>query len=770
MSAALNPEQRAAVEHGEGPLLVLAGAGTGKTRVLVHRIARLVESGVAPWQILAVTFTNKAAREMRERLAALCGAAVQQMWIGTFHATCARLLRRWGSAIGLPRDFLIFDDDDQQKILTTLLKEAGYEDQLSARTVAARLDYAKNRNLDPITAHAGPGGDHYERELGEIVPRYRERLAREKAVDFGDLILKVIELCNHAETGPRLATLFRHVLVDEFQDTNLVQYELVRHLSSATRNLTVVGDDDQSIYAWRGAEPRNLLDFDRDFPDVVEIKLEQNYRSTSIILDAANAVIGKNLDRRGKALWTEAGRGDPIEYLACGDDRGEAESVARTLRGLVDDGACSPGDVCILYRTNAQSRPLEEQLRRFRFDPKVVGATAFFDRREVKDAIAYLRLLANPDADSAFERVVNVPPRGIGGVTIDKLREHARGGGRGLLAAAREVARGEGSLGPGPRRKLAGFVQLIDGLCAVRDGGASLAELLIQVVERSGYRAHVESDDGDGPDRMRNLAELVNVASDFDAEQGQEVDAAAAPVDLGDTQDAPPGGLAGFLERIALVGAADAADGRGETVTLMTIHMAKGLEFETVFLCGMEDGLFPSLRPRDEMDEQAALEEERRLAYVALTRAKRRLYISNARLRRVWGEVKQQVPSRFLDDIPPACFAVAPRRAVPRPAPHGLSARLPGFGGIPRRPVAPARDELDQRTWDDDVPVFRSDDDLRVEEGGFRPGSFVRHRSFGRGRVLSATGAGMLQRVTVEFVDLHPATTKTIDARWLAPE
>jgi len=765
----LNPEQRAAVEHGDGPLLVLAGAGTGKTRVLVHRIARLLDSGVAPWEILAVTFTNKAAREMRERLVALCGSAVQQMWIGTFHSTCARLLRRWGAAIGLPRDFLIFDDDDQAKILNSILKECGFEKELLARTVAARLDYAKNRGLDPITANTGPGGDTYQRELEQIIPRYRERLAREKAVDFGDLILKVNELCRDPEAGPRLTTRYRHVLVDEFQDTNLVQYELVRHLSTATRNLTVVGDDDQSIYAWRGAEPRNLLDFDRDFPDVVEIKLEQNYRSTSTILDAANAVIGKNLDRRGKALWTEAGGGDPLEYLPCGDDRGEAETVARTLRGLVDDGACSPGDVCILYRTNAQSRPLEEQLRRFRFEPKVVGATAFFDRREVKDAIAYLRLLANPDADSAFERVVNVPPRGIGGVTLDKLREHASASGQGLLAAARAVAKGHGNLGPAPRKKLAAFVQLIDGLCAVRDGGASLAELLIQVVERSGYREYVESADGDGPDRMRNLAELVNVASDYDAEQPADGTATpTAPPDLDETlDDDAPRGLSGFLERIALVGAADGDDGRGETVTLMTIHMAKGLEFDTVFLCGMEDGLFPSLRPREEMDEQTALEEERRLAYVALTRAKRRLYITNARLRRVWGEIKQQTPSRFLDDIPPKCFAIAPRRRAEAPS---FASRPPMMA---RRAARPAFDEHDQRTWDDDVPVFRADDDLRVEAGGvFAPGARVRHRSFGRGRVVAATGAGMLQRVTVEFPDLDPAqgSTKTIDARWLTQD
>ncbi|KAB2907388.1 MAG: AAA family ATPase, partial [Kofleriaceae bacterium] len=516
MGAPLNPEQRAAVEYGDGPLLVLAGAGTGKTRVLVHRIADLVGRGVAPWEILAVTFTNKAAGEMRHRLFELLGDRVKQMWIGTFHSTCARILRRYGDMIGLSPDFLIFDDDDQQKTLKALLKAHNLADEVSPRSISSRLDYAKNRGLDPAAIQTGLPLDDV---MKLIAPAYAAQLAREKALDFGDLIVKVLELCRHPEAGPHLKTRFRHVLVDEFQDTNLVQYELVRELSEATRNLTVVGDDDQSIYAWRGAEPRNLLDFDRDFPDVREIKLEQNYRSTSVILDAANAVISKNLDRRGKALWTEQGGGDGIDYHQAGDDRGEADWVARTLRGLVDDGAFSPGDACILYRTNAQSRELETQLRRYRFEPRIVGGQAFFERKEVKDVIGYLRLLANPDADSAFARVVNVPPRGIGEASVDKLRQYAASRGEGLLTAARDVARGGGPLTAAARKKLTQFVELVDGLVAVQAGGASLAELTIQVVERSGYRAWLDDED-DGEDRMRNLAELVNVASDYEEEQG----------------------------------------------------------------------------------------------------------------------------------------------------------------------------------------------------------------------------------------------------------
>jgi len=745
MGASLNPEQRAAVEHGDGPLLVLAGAGTGKTRVLVHRIARLVERGVAPWEILAVTFTNKAAGEMRHRLGELLGEqVVYRMWIGTFHATCARLLRRYGEAIGLPRDFLIFDDDDQQRTVTALLKAEGMADQIGARTLLSRFDHCKNRGLDPAKFASGT----YVDDVAMVIyPKYQAQLAREKAVDFGDIILKVLELGRHPEVGSRLRTMFRHVLVDEFQDTNLVQYELVRMLAEGTRNLTVVGDDDQSIYAWRGAEPRNLLDFDRDFPDVVEVKLEQNYRSTSTILDAANAVIAKNFDRRGKALWTEEGGGDPIAYYPAGDDRGEADWVARTLRELVDDGACSPGDACILYRTNAQSRELEVQLKRYRFEPRVVGATAFFDRKEVKDVIAYLRLIANADADSALERVINVPPRGIGDATVDKLRAHARARGEGLLAAVRDVVSGGSSLGPGPRKKLAAFLPILDGLGDVAAGGASLAELVIQVVERSGYRAYLEGED-DGNDRMGNLAQLVNVASDFDEETKGE------------------GSLAELLERIALTGAADDKDGRGETITMMTIHMAKGLEFEIVFLCGLEDGLFPSLRPRDGIDEHAAVEEERRLAYVALTRARRRLFLSHARLRRVWGDVKQQVPSRFLDDIPAACFATPPRSlraaaaaAPPRPRPTPA--------GKPRRP---AWDEHDQRSYDDDLPTFDVDADLRNDDGDrggrFAPGATVRHAAFGPGRVVATSGDGWQQRVVVEFASVG---AKTVDARWLQP-
>jgi DNA helicase-2/ATP-dependent DNA helicase PcrA len=761
MSAALNPEQEAAVLHAGGPLLILAGAGTGKTRVLVHRIAHLIQSGVSPWEILAVTFTNKAAGEMRERLGRMLGEKVPVgprhpgagggMWVGTFHATCARLLRRWGERVGLTRSFVIFDDDDQQKLLSRLIKEAGLDEQVAPRSLSSRFDRAKNRGLDPTKQVTGLPLDEHVRV---IYPRYQEQLAKENAVDFNDLLLKVTELAKDAEIGPRLATMFRHVLVDEFQDTNLVQYSLVQHLASATRNLTVVGDDDQSIYGWRGAEPRNLLDFDRDFPDAVVVKLEQNYRSTSVILDAANAVISHNIDRRGKALWTDRGGGDLIEWHELGDERSEADFVARAIRELIDHHGASPSDVATLYRTNAQTRPLEEQLNRQRIPHRIIGAVAFFQRKEIKDALAYVRLLANPAGDTFFQRVVNVPARGIGESTVDRVRAHATESGTSLLVAARGFARGDiGGITPAVRKKLAGFVDVIDGLAAVRDAGASMAELLIQTVERSGLRAKLEADDSpEATDRLGNLAALVSMASDFDDETAGE------------------GTLDEFLERTALMSAAD--EGTSDDVVLMmTIHTAKGLEFPNVFLTGMEDGLFPSLREREDTSEADSLEEERRLAYVAITRARNRLVMTRARTRRVWGEIRLQPASRFIDDIPVSCIAL-PARAAPRAqswagGPPPMASRGRGWArpsGSRTSSQMSVHDEHDQRSHDDSEPVYDLDSDTRGE-GGPYPGNAVDHAQFGRGRVVEASGSGRDRKLVVDFPTVG---RKTVLARFVA--
>jgi DNA helicase-2/ATP-dependent DNA helicase PcrA len=722
----LNPEQRAAVEHGDGPLLVLAGAGTGKTRVLVHRIAHLVDTGADPRAILAVTFTNKAAGEMRHRLRGLLGARADAMWIGTFHATCARLLRRYGEVLGLTKSFVIFDDDDQIKLVEKLLKETGLDDQVSARTVLSRFDRAKNRGVDPRSVKTGVFDDVIER----VYPLYEAQLRKENAVDFNDLLLRVLELFKVQSTGQILRTRFSHVLVDEFQDTNRVQYELVRQLAEATRNLTVVGDDDQSIYAWRGAEPRNLLDFDRDFPDAMVVKLEQNYRSTQMILDAANGIIRKNRDRHEKSLWTEQGGGDLIEVYQSGDERGEAYFVAQAIRRLLDEGPYSPSDVAILYRTNAQSRVLEEHLRAARIAAKVVGAMSFFERKEVKDVIAYLRLLLHPVADSAFERVVNVPARGLGDTTVERLRAVARAGSApGLLDAARLAARGEvAGLGAAARKKLQAFVELLDGLQDVIAQGASVAETIIQVVDRTGLRAKLEADDSsEARDRLDNLAELVTIASDFDDEsdQPQSVDA--------------------FLERIALTAPSDDSAGK-DAVVLMTIHIAKGLEWPVVFITGLEDGLFPSLREREGQSEDAQLEEERRLAYVAITRARERLVLTHARTRRVWGEIRLQGPSRFLDDLPAGSLAPPPR---PREVMPRAPAIQDGNWVMRRRRPRASGDDMDQRVPDDE-PVYRVDDDLPASES-LRSGDQVSHSVHGVGRVVSISGQGRDAKALVEF-------------------
>ncbi len=726
--------------------MVLAGAGSGKTRVLVHRIARLVERGEAPERILAVTFTNKAAGEMRERLRGLLGWAASSMWIGTFHATCARLLRMHHERAGLPRDFVIFDDDDQLRVVNQLLKEQGRADAVTPRTVLSLIDRAKNRGEDPSDISPRTPAEDVAQE---IYPLYRDRLAREEAVDFNDLLLRVLWLFEGAGAGDELASMFDHVLVDEFQDTNLVQYRLVRHLAAGTNNLTVVGDDDQSIYAWRGAEPRNLLEFDRDFPSAEVVRLEQNYRSTQVILDAANALISANQSRHEKALWTEREGGEPILWEETDDERAEAEFVARAIAGLVAEEGREPGDLAVLYRTHAQSRVLEEMLRAARIPYRIVGGVSFFQRREIKDIRAYLRLLCNAAADSACERIINVPARGIGGTTVERVRAHARVAGISLFDAARSCSHGAvASVGAPARKKLRAFVEMIEGLRELQSRGASVAELMIQTVERSGYRERLEIEDSpESRDRLQNLSELVSMASDFDDER----------------QGA--GTLVDFEERISLASASDAADGRGSEVTLMTIHAAKGLEFPVVFLCGLEDGLFPSLRERRGEDEGKGLEEERRLAYVALTRAEDRVVLTSARMRRVWGEVRMNRPSRFLDDLPAELLAVRERPERPKPPAAERLRRAGVMGrknGSSRAEDEEPDDGVDQRVPYDDVPEWNPD----ASSGG-RPliaGDEVVHASFGTGRVVESRGSGHDRKLLVEFPERG---LKTIMARFV---
>jgi DNA helicase-2/ATP-dependent DNA helicase PcrA len=711
--------------------MVLAGAGSGKTRVLTQRIATLVDRGVPSYRILAVTFTNKAAGEMRERLHKLLGERAQGMWVGTFHATCARLLRVHAAAVGLTRDFAIFDDDDQKKLVAAILKELDVSERITPRAVLSRIDRARNAGDDPGALRSR---DYIDDVVRRAFPLYAARLLKENAVDFNDLLLKVVDLCHHAEVGPELAGRFRHVLVDEFQDTNLVQYRLVKHFSKEHGNLCVVGDDDQSIYGWRGAEPRNLLDFDRDFPTARVVKLEQNYRSTRVILDAANAVIAKNVDRHAKALWTDRRGGEPVLVEECMDERAEADFVAQGILGLRSQEHRGDGDFAVLYRTHAQSRALEEALRARRIRYRVVGGISFFQRREIKDITEYLRLIVNPQADTAFERVVNVPTRGIGDTTVDKIRAYARGAGVPLLEAARGAVAGAPiGLGAAAQRKLQTFVELIDGLRALVAAGPAVATLVSEIIDRSEYRARLEIEDAvDGPDRVRNLGELVAAAAAFDAEAGEHAS------------------LTEFLERVSLTASADDKDGRGECVTLMTIHAAKGLEFPVVFLTGLEEGVFPALREGDGDDD---MEEERRLAYVALTRAKDRAILTYARTRRSYDQIRRNAPSRFLVDLPPDAVAVRARRPAPapvRPAMAPRPARVPDYDDAERAPAA-------------DEPVYYLDDEGE-DDAVFPRGALVRHRIFGVGEIEQGSGRGPDRKLTIRFPG-HGV--KTIVARFV---
>ena len=674
----LNARQRAAVDHGDGPLAVLAGAGTGKTRVLTHRVVGLIRRGVPPWEILAVTFTNKAAGEMRDRLGDLLGDDADTVWVGTFHAVCARILRRYGAYVGLRPGFTIYDEADQAKLIERMLKGAQLEERVSPRQVLARIGRAKDRGADP----AAPTGHPADDAVAIVAPLYQAQLAQENAVDFADLLLRALDLIGTEPAASVLARKFCHVLVDEFQDTNAVQYELVRNLSRRTGNLTVVGDDDQAIYAWRGAEPANLLHFEQGHPGATTVKLEQNYRSTKVVLRCANSVIACNQARHDKTLWTEQQGGDPAVLHQSDDDRGEGAYVAAQIGQLVAAGRCRLGDVAVLYRTNQQSRVIEEQLRQARIAARVVGGVSFFDRREVKDVIAYLRLVANPASDSSFERVVNVPARGIGEATLGKLRIAVKGSGRSLLAGARAAGAGEYSaVLPAPaRRRLGQFAGLIADLAQAIRSGSSIAQIVTLAIEWSGLRAKLEEDRTvEGRERVGHLAELASCAADFDDQLRASRDAADHRAALGDDGQADPwdddpyrpqlasgdpadgdpdvpgeaelARVGGFLERLAL---AQPGDGEPpvDAVQLLTIHVAKGLEWPVVFVTGLEDGLFPSLRDREDGDTAAAIEEERRLLYVAITRARERLFLTHARTRRVWGEIRPCDPSRFLDELP----------------------------------------------------------------------------------------------------------------------
>jgi len=630
----LNEPQREAVTHGDGPLLVLAGAGSGKTRVLTHRIAYLIHSGRArPGEILAITFTNKAAQEMRERVERLLGRSARTMWVSTFHSACARILRAEAPRLGYTRQFTIYDQDDSRLLVKRCLEELGVDtNRFTPAAVQAQISGAKNRLRD-ADAYAQLVGGYFEQTVAEAYRLYERELHRMNAMDFDDLLVNVVNVLQlFPEVQGRYSAAFRHVLVDEYQDTNHAQYRLLQLIAGEHRNLTVVGDDAQSIYGFRHADIRNILDFQDDFPDARVVKLEQNYRSTQTILDAANAVIANNRGQMHKTLWTDRGPGDPIVIREQADRHAEARYVAGEIRRLVDDEGASLSEIACFYRTNAQSRVLEDALVRAKIPYQVVGGTKFYERAEIKDAIGYLTLLANPADAIAFERIANSPKRRIGPTSLQRVLAHAEAAGLTVWEAAADPG-GVPGLGKPAIRAFERFMSTMAQLRERAEAGAPIAELLEAVLHDTGYLEALEAERTiEAQDRIENLEQLVEVAREFDA-----------------VYDGEESRLDAFLQHIALVSNSDTRRDDEDVVTLMTLHNAKGLEYPVVFIIGCVEGVLPHKRAIDE----GALEEERRLFYVGMTRAMRTLTLTYARRRNVNGSTAYDEPSRFLAEIPP---------------------------------------------------------------------------------------------------------------------
>jgi len=718
---ALNDGQRAAVEHGPGPLLILAGAGSGKTRVLTARLAHLIEAGgLAPQRIFASTFTNRAAREMRHRVSALLGAEPTGLWIGTFHSLAARLLRREAPLLGFTPQYTIYDEDNRLALLKRLLEQAGYAPKaFPPRLVQTLISNAKNR-LVPPEELAASATDRIERVAAEMYVALDQALRRANAMDFDDLLLHPLTLFR--EHPDRLAVYqerFRAVLVDEFQDTNRAQYLLVRALGERHRHISVVGDDDQSIYSWRGADVRNMLDFQRDFPEATIIRLEENYRSTQMILDAANALIAENTRRLGKTLFTSRRGGTPLQLVATADERDEAEWIARELGARMSDEHYVGRDCAILYRTNAQSRALEEALRRARLPYQVIGAVSFYERREVKDLVAYLRLVVNPADDEAFLRAVQVPRRGLGLSSLSTLRDAAARWKQSLLDAAAFAERIP-ELRPQARRAFAEFAEL---LARLRSGAeAAPAAVLERFITEIQYEQWLEREGPEGIERVENVRELLAAA----AEWSEEID-----------EDEPGSPLERFLATAALTTSAEQVGGDPDGVTLMTVHTAKGLEWPVVAVAGLEDGLFPLSRA---LETPEGAEEERRLAYVAITRARDRLYLSWARARRRGGQLLPGMPSRFLESVPPG---VSEER-------RSSSVFVTGFRDRPGRrvPVSHPPDRVAATIGAAFAAEEESQDAPRYVKG-----ERVRHRRFGSGTIRGLAGRGRDLKVEIEFDD-----------------
>jgi DNA helicase-2/ATP-dependent DNA helicase PcrA len=767
--SALNAEQQQAVSHTEGALLILAGAGSGKTRVIAHRIAHIVANAYAPHdRVLAVTFTNKAAEEMRTRVETLLGQDCRSMWISTFHALCARLLRREAPHIGLSRDFVIYDSTDQQAVMKQLVKESNLDDNTyQPRVVLSRISSAKNRMEGPDTFLKSY--NPRDREVGKLYQGYLKTLKDANALDFDDLLLKVVELF---ETVPsvreRYAQKFRYVMVDEYQDTNRPQYLLVKQLAGIHRNLCVVGDPDQSIYKWRGADLRNILDFEHDFPEAVIVKLERNYRSTQVILDAASAVIANNRNRKEKVLWTDRKGGAKITYFRGSDELEEADFITRIARHSISDAlpaeaSAKAGTMAVLYRTNAQSRAVEDALRQANIGYVVIGGVGFYERKEIKDALSYLKLILNPHDDLAVRRVINVPARGIGKGVMDALEQVNTGEAAddlppllaGLaptavsnslwskLVTATEpfdFAQGKRLLNPRQVASLTAFRDLIVGLSEMaRRESVSIA--LGKVLDQTGYLRDLREDNTEeSQGRIENLMELVSAAREYETRE-------------------PEPSLGGFVDRLSLLSDVDKEQGaRDARVMMMTMHSAKGLEFPVVVIAGMEEGLFPHSRS---VEDEAELEEERRLCYVGITRARSRLVLTSAARRRVFGDYQGTQPSRFLDEIPPD-LVEQEFSAYSSSWAAGGAGRAGGAGGWSYAPNPYGRRGRSSRAREE-IETFNYEAEDQSIPGGLRTGVKVRHGLFGVGTIVSVEELDDDMKVVVRFTSVG---TKTLRAKY----
>jgi DNA helicase II / ATP-dependent DNA helicase PcrA len=742
----LNPEQREAAEHFEGPLLVLAGAGSGKTRVLTTRVAHLVEEfGVAPDSVLALTFTNKAAGEMRERVRALLGRDPAGMWVGTFHAIGARMLRRDAPRLGWTPSYLIYDADDSERLIRRILKDDLKLDpkRFSPKGVKGAISSAKNELLGP-QAYAEQAADVFTRTVAQVYERYARALRDANAFDFDDLLVKPVELMRaHPAVLARYRARFHFVMVDEYQDTNRAQYEFLKLMTGERGNIFVVGDDDQSIYGWRGADIRNILDFEKDFPDARVVRLEENYRSTQRILEAANRVISQNVQRKGKTLRTGNAEGERLTMVEMADESDEAEWITTEIRSrMADDADLAPRHVVVLYRTNAQSRALEEALRREGMPYRVVGGQRFYERREVKDVLAYLRLVANPADDEAFLRIVNVPKRGVGDTSVARLAEHARSISAPLLAAAAQASEVEGLRGAAARA-LPQLAETIRKYAALAEQGIALDEVLRMLVKESGLLQALEEEGPEGDERIANVEELVAGAADLQARLDSGDPELA--LELEQEEDQPtPRAVDLFLAHVALITDIDQHDAAADAISLMTLHNAKGLEFPVVFLSGMEDGLFPLARTYDEPDQ---LEEERRLFYVGITRAERKLYLTFARRRRRGGEWLDSTPSSFLESVPAELVEVRKSSRVEERFTPRQPWRNAGFGSVsPRRRERLGLDEYVEPPEQRQVDYADTQEQVRLVKG-----ARVRHPQFGGGTVAELTGVGTDVRATIDF-------------------